>query len=245
MKKVIVITGASSGIGEATAKMLAPDYKIVLAARREDRLKALVEEIKTIGGEAQYKVTDVASYDQVEALAKFALDTYGQIDVWINNAGIMPQAWMKEKKVKEWDAMIDVNIKGTLYGIGAALPGMREKKSGQIINVSSVVGFKVAPGATVYSATKFAVRAITEGLRQEVAADRDNIRVTGIYPGYVDTELPNSITDEKMKKQVEDGAKAAQAIAPERVALAIKNAIEMPEDTGLNDIVIRSVYQAF
>ena len=245
MKKVIVITGASSGIGEATAKMLAKDCQLVLAARREDRLKTLVEEIKTMGGEATYQVTDVAVRDQVEALAKFALDTYGQIDVWINNAGIMPQAWMKEKRVEEWDAMIDINIKGVLYGIGAVLPTMREKKSGQIINVSSVVGFKVAPGATVYSATKFAVRAITEGLRQEVAADKDNLRITAIYPGYVDTELPNSITDEKMKQQVKDGAKVAQAISPDRVALAIKNAIEMPEDTSLNDIIIRSVYQGF
>ena len=141
--------------------------------------------------------------------------------------------------------MIDVNIKGTLYGIGAVLPTMREKKSGQIINVSSVAGFKVAPGSTVYSATKFAVRAITEGLRQEVAADKDNIRVTAIYPGYVDTELPNSVIDEKMKKQVEEGMKAVQAISADRVALAIKNAIEMPEDTSLNDIIIRSVYQGF
>ena len=245
MKKVIVITGASSGIGEATAKMLAKDCQLVLAARREDRLKALVEEIKTMGGEATYQVTDVAVRNQVEALAKFALDTYGRIDVWINNAGIMPQAWMKEKRVEEWDAMIDVNIKGTLYGIGAVLPTMREKKSGQIINVSSVAGFKVAPGSTVYSATKFAVRAITEGLRQEVAADKDNIRVTAIYPGYVDTELPNSVIDEKMKKQVEEGMKAVQAISADRVALAIKNAIEMPEDTSLNDIIIRSVYQGF
>ena len=237
MKKVIVITGASSGIGEATAKMLAPDYKIVLAARREDRLKTLVEEIKTIGGEAQYKVTDVSQNDQVEALAKFALNTYGQIDVWINNAGLMPISYLKEKKVKEWDAMIDVNIKGTLYGIGAALPTMREKKSGQIINVSSVQGLVVSPEMVVYSATKFAIRAITEGLRQEVAADRDNIRVTGFYPGAVATELVN-ILDGDLKQYYEQNA-----IPPERVALAIKNAIEMPEDTGLNDIVIRPINQ--
>ena len=237
MKKVIVITGASSGIGEATAKMLAKDCQLVLAARREDRLKTLVEEIKTMGGEATYQVTDVAVRDQVEALAKFALDTYGQIDVWINNAGIMPQAWMKEKKVEEWDAMIDVNIKGTLYGIGAVLPTMRAKKSGQIINVSSVQGLVVSPGMVVYSATKFAVRAITEGLRQEVAADHDKLRITGIYPGAIATELIGTL-DGDLKQYYEQNA-----IPPKRVALAIKNAIEMPEDTGLNDLVIRPISQ--
>ncbi|MCL8213103.1 putative oxidoreductase [Mesoplasma sp. JKS002660] len=244
MKKVVVITGASSGIGEASAKMLAKDYQLVLAARSEAKLQSTVEEIKKLGGEAQYKVTDVSQNDQVEALAKFALDTYGQIDVWINNAGIMPQAWMKEKKVKEWDAMIDVNIKGTLYGIGAALPTMREKKSGQIINIASDLAFSVHPGGVVYSATKYATRAISEGLRQEVAADRDNIRVTAIYPGVVDTNIINTISDVAMKQQVEKFKEAVGAIAPERVALAIKNAIEMPEDTGLNDIVLRSINQA-
>ena len=237
MKKVIVITGASSGIGEATVKMLAKDCQLVLAARREDRLKTLVEEIKTMGGEATYQVTDVAVRDQVEALAKFALDTYGQIDVWINNAGLMPTSFLKENKIQEWDAMIDVNIKGVLYGIGAVLPTMRAKKSGQIINVSSVQGLVVSPGMVVYSATKFAVRAITEGLRQEVAADKDNIRITGIYPGAIATELIGAL-DGDLKQYYEQNA-----IPPDRVALAIKNAIEMPEDTGLNDLVIRPVSQ--
>lgn len=191
--KVVIITGASSGIGEATANELASKgAKLVLAARREDRLKKLHEEIEKNGGKAGYKVTDVASNEQMEELAQYALSEFGKIDVMVNNAGVMPLSLLIEKKVNEWNTMIDVNLKGVLYGIAAVLPSMRERKSGHIINVSSIAGHLVGPATAVYSATKFAVRALTEGLRQEEAAN--NIRTTIISPGSVASELPDTIS---------------------------------------------------
>ncbi|MCH2456368.1 MAG: SDR family oxidoreductase, partial [Idiomarina sp.] len=166
--KVVVITGASSGLGEATAKMLAEKgAKLVLGARREERLKQLVDDIKNSGGEAIYKTVDVTKRSEVEALANAARDEFGRIDVLVNNAGLMPLAPLDELKVDEWDQMIDVNIKGVMYGVGAVLPTMRKQESGHIINLSSVAGHVVFPGATVYCATKFAVKAISEGIRQE------------------------------------------------------------------------------
>ena len=180
--KVIVITGASSGIGESTARLLASQgAKVVLGARRKDRIDALVGEIRKAGGNAAGFKTDVTQRDQVEALVNGALREHDRIDVIVNNSGIMPIAPMAARKVEEWDRMIDVNIKGLLYGVAAVLPIMQRQKQGHIINLASVLGFKVfAPGGTVYSATKFAVRAITEGLRIELKAD--NIRTTMISP---------------------------------------------------------------
>lgn len=242
-QKVVVITGASSGIGEATAKLLARrGDKLVLAARREDRLQKLVEEIQATGGEACYQVTDVTSPEAVEALAQRSLKEYGQIDVWVNNAGLMPQSTLMKKKVAEWDRMIDVNIKGVLYGIAAALPHMRAQRRGQIINISSVAGHHVNIGSSVYSATKYAVRAISEGLRQEEAAADSNVRVTIISPGAVATELTNTITDEDLKPAFEK-LYEEYAISSDRVAETIAFAMDMPEDTSMNEILLRPTQQ--
>lgn len=241
--KVIVITGASSGIGEATAKRLASrGDTVVLGARREERLKALTDEIKTQGGEAAYQVTDVTSRQNVETLAKKALDAYGRIDVWVNNAGLMPHSTFDKLKVDEWERMIDVNLKGTLYGIAAALPSMRERKSGHFINLSSVAGHQVHAGGGVYSGTKYAVRAISEALRQEEAAAGSNIRVTIISPGAVATELTHTITDADLKGGIENLYKQV-AIPADRVAEAIAFAIDVPEDTTMNEILLRPTRQ--
>src|SRR3982074_331552 len=199
--KIVVITGASSGLGEATARRLsAAGAKIVLGARRTKHLDALAGELTGNGGSAIAITTDVTDREQVKALVDAAGRTYGRVDVMINNAGLMPQAPLERLKVEEWDRMIDVNIKGVLYGIAAALPYMKAQKSGHIINVSSVAGHKVAPGGTVYSATKHAVRVISEGLRQEVKPY--NIRTTVISPGAVATELVNSITEPDIAENV-------------------------------------------
>ncbi|GAK48259.1 short-chain dehydrogenase/reductase SDR [Secundilactobacillus oryzae JCM 18671] len=243
MSKVIVITGASSGIGEATAKKLADNgNQVVVSARREDRLKQLVAKIEAAGGQAVYHVTDVTKREEVADLAKFAVDTYGKIDVWMNNAGLMPQSTLDRYKIDEWDRMIDVNIKGVLYGIAAALPYMREQKSGHIINTSSVAGHAVHPGGSVYSATKFAVRVISEGLRQEEALAESNIRISVISPGAVATELPDTITDPDTKKRV-DKLYEDFAIDAERVAAAVQYAVDAPADTAINEIVIRPTSQ--
>ena len=190
---IVVITGASSGIGRATALLLASRCaKLVLGARREQELAKVAGEIEAAGGSVAYRVTDVTRREDLQALVEFACQRFGRIDVLINNAGIGPISRFDALKVDDWDAMIDVNIKGVLYGIAAALPHMQRQKSGHIINVSSVAGHKVRPGGAVYSATKHAVRALSEGLRQEVKPY--NIRTTVISPGAVATELPDSIT---------------------------------------------------
>jgi len=179
--KVIIITGASSGIGEATAKLLAKNgARVVLGARRTDRLEAIAKDIRAEGGTVEYQALDVTQRSQMEDLVQFAQSKFDRVDVLINNAGIMPLSALDQLKVEEWDKMIDVNIKGVLYGIAAALPVMKAQKSGQIINLSSIGGHAVSPTAAVYCATKFAVGAISEGLRQEVGGD---IRVTVISPG--------------------------------------------------------------
>ncbi|MBW7455429.1 SDR family oxidoreductase [Paenibacillus sepulcri] len=239
--KVIIITGASSGIGEATAKLLAQQgAKVVLAARREDRLQTIVNDIKQDGGEAVYIPTNVASSEDMQKLAQFALQQYGRIDVLVNNAGIMPVSHLNELKIQEWDQMIDVNIKGVLYGIAAVLPTMREQKSGHILNVSSVVGYQVSPTAAVYSATKFAVRAISEGLRQEESPS-SNIRSTIISPGLTDTELTDTISSPEIKAMASQ--MKSMAISPFSIARAIAYAINEPEDTGVNEIIIRPTIQ--
>lgn len=237
--KVIVITGASSGIGEATALELAKaGHKIVLAARREERLKKLVEKIKKHSSKTIYQVTDVSLFDDVKKLAEKAVSEFGQIDVWLNNAGIMPQSTFDKYKVKEWEQMVDVNIKGVLYGIAAALPVMREKKAGHFINLSSIAGHIVHSGSGVYSATKFAVLAISEALRQEEAIAKSNIRVTVISPGAIATELTHTISDETTKAGI-DSFYEKFAITPDRIAKTIAFAIDMPDDTDLNEIIIR------
>ncbi|MFL6558165.1 MAG: SDR family oxidoreductase [Bacillus sp. (in: firmicutes)] len=240
--KVVIITGASSGIGEATAKELASKgAKLVLTARRENRLKKLQEEIQNNGGQAIYKVSDVTSSKQMEELAEYALNEFGKIDVLVNNAGIMPQAFLAENKVDEWDKMIDVNIKGVLYAIAAIVPSMRERKSGHVINLSSVAGHNIYPGGTVYCGTKFAVKAISEGLRQEEAMSGTNIRVTNISPGAVTSELLETTSDQTMKAGLEDFYKVA--IDAESIARAISFAIEQPADVGINELIIRPTVQ--
>ncbi|MYL65085.1 SDR family NAD(P)-dependent oxidoreductase [Bacillus hwajinpoensis] len=240
-EKVVIITGASSGIGEETAKLLSDKgAKLVLAARREDRLKELKKKIEDNGGEAIYQVTDVTSSEEMESLAQYAYDTFGKIDVIVNNAGLMPLSLLHKKKYDEWDKMIDVNIKGVLYGIGAVLPYMREKKEGHVINISSVAGHEISPGSSVYSATKFAVRAITEGLRMEESVG-NNIRATIISPGAVSTELTETITDDDVKSSID--AVYSGAIKADSIARTIVFAIEEPAEVAINEILVRPTNQ--
>lgn len=240
--KVIIITGASSGIGEASARHLALKGAFMsLGARRKDSLDRIVKEIKDSGGKAESIVTDVTSRQQVIDLVKFTFETYGRIDVLINNAGIMPLSRIDELQFDEWDNMIDTNIKGVLYGIGAVLPYMKKQKSGHIINVASVAGHRVpiGSGSAIYSATKFAVRAISEGLRQEVTSY--NLRTTIISPGAIKTELPNSITDPDSKTTMKGIIEIA--ISADSIARAIAYAIEQPEDFDVNEILLRPTRQ--
>lgn len=233
--KVIVITGATSGLGEAAAKDLSQQGAIVvLGARRVDRINALAEEINKNGGKALALATDVVKVEQVKALVDAAIKTYGRIDVIINNAGLMPHSPLDRLKIDEWNQMIDVNIKGVLYGIAAALPYMKEQKSGQIINVSSVAGHVVRPGGVVYSATKHAVRVISEGLRQEVKPY--NIRTMIISPGAVDTELPNTISEPDVAKGIKDFYEQ-YAIPASSFARAVAYAISQSEDVDINEIM--------
>ena len=240
--KVIVITGASSGLGEETAKHLAQKGAIVvLGARRSDKLEQIVSDITSKGGKAIYQVTDVTNKAQVQRLVDLAVTTYGRIDVLINNAGIMPIAPMSEVRTDEWDNMIDINIKGVLYGIAAALPIFQKQESGHFINLGSVAGIKVfSPGGTVYSGTKYAVRAISDGLRHEVGG---HIRSTTIEPGAVDSELKLSTNHQESSAGVNEFYK--MAIPAASVARAIAFAIEQPADVDINEIVIRPTVQDF
>ncbi|MDL4843178.1 SDR family oxidoreductase [Aquibacillus rhizosphaerae] len=239
--KVVIITGASSGIGEETAKELAQNgAKVVLAARRENRLKEIQKVIEDKGNTATYKVTDVTSFDEMESLAQTAHEKFGKVDVIVNNAGLMPLSFLNKRKINEWNTMIDVNIKGVLNGIGAVLPYMREQKEGHVVNISSVAGHSVGPGSAVYSGTKFAVRAITEGLRKEESAS-SNIRATIISPGAIETELTDHITDEDIRAAT--GEIKKMAIEPEHIARTIRFAIEQPEEVGINEMVVRPTVQ--
>jgi NADP-dependent 3-hydroxy acid dehydrogenase YdfG len=239
--KVIVITGASSGLGEAAARHLsAQGATVVLGARRADRIKALADELAGGGAKALAVVTDVVNRDQVQKLIDSAVQTYGRIDVLINNAGLMPLAPLERLKVEEWDQMIDVNIKGVLYGIAAALPHMKRQKSGQIINVSSVYGHVVGPGAAVYCATKFAVRALSEGLRQEVKPY--NIRTTVISPGAVATELLDHISEKDVAKNVREFV-GNIAIPADSFARMVAFAISQPEEVDVSEILFRPTRQ--
>ncbi len=237
--KVVIITGASSGLGEATARRLAKNgAKLMLAARREERLQELVADIEKDGGTAKYQVTDVSDRSGVEALAKAAKDAYGRIDVLVNNAGLMPLSPLAETKIDEWEKMVDVNIKGVLYNIAAVMPVMLQQESGQIINISSVAGHKVFPGGAVYCATKFAVKAISEGIRLESGG---KIRSTNISPGVVATELTNTITHEETAKNVDQ--LYSVAIDADAIARAITYAIEQPGDVDVNEMIIRPTQQ--
>ena len=239
--KVVAITGASSGLGEATARRLSDEgATIVLGARRSDRLQKLMSEITGKGGKALAKTTDVTQVDEVRALVDAAVQAYGRIDVMINNAGLMPQSPLERLKIDDWDRMIDVNIKGVLYGIAAALPYMKAQKSGHFINVSSVAGHKVRRGGVVYAATKHAVRVISEGLRQEVKPY--NIRTTVISPGAVATELPNSMTEPDLAEGMQKFYEAT-AIPADSFARAVVFAMSQPEDVDVNEILFRPTRQ--
>ena len=232
--KVIAITGASSGIGEATSRLLAQKGAlVVLGARRTDRLESLVSAIRAEGGSAQYRALDVTKREDVEAFVNFAQSEFGKVDVVINNAGVMPLSPLEALKVNEWNQMIDVNIRGVLHGIAAGLPIMKKQGFGQFINISSIGGHAVYPTAAVYCATKFAVIAISEGLRQE----NDNIRVTVISPGVTESELADSISDEGAREGMREFRKIA--IGPDAIARAIAFAVEQPNDVDVNEIIVR------
>jgi NADP-dependent 3-hydroxy acid dehydrogenase YdfG len=237
--KVVVITGASSGLGEATARRLAREgAKLVLGARRLERLQTLAGEL-SLGDEAVVQ-TDVTDYEQVRRLVDHAVQTHGRVDAIINNAGLMPLSPLEALKVEDWDRTIDVNLKGVLYGIAAALPHMKEQQSGHVINVSSVAGHTVNPGGAVYSATKYGVRVISEALRQEVKPY--NIRTTVISPGAVATELPGSVTEPDVAENV-DALYESVAVSADSFASMVLFAMSQPEDVDVNEILFRPTRQ--
>jgi NADP-dependent 3-hydroxy acid dehydrogenase YdfG len=239
--KVVVITGASSGNGEATARHLsAQGAAVVLGARRHDRIKSLADELTRRGGKAFAVATDVTEYEQVKTLVDAAAQTYGRIDVMLNNAGLMPHSPLERLKIDDWNRMIDVNLKGVLYGIAAAFPYMKRQKSGHFINVSSVAGHKVRPGSAVYAATKTAVLVLSEGLRQEVKPY--NIRTTVISPGALATELASSITEPDIAENI--GKFMHEIGLPaDSFARAVAFAVDQPEDMDVNEILFRPTRQ--
>lgn len=233
--KVILITGASSGIGEACARLLAEKgAQLLLGARRTERLQQLVDDIRLTGGTADFRHLDVTSQDDTQAFVDAALAQHGRVDVLINNAGVMPLSRLDGLKVNEWNRMIDVNIRGVLHGIAAALPVMQRQRSGQFINIASIGAYSVSPTAAVYCATKYAVRAISEGLRQEVGGD---IRVTLVSPGVVESELAESITDPSSREAMKSFRKVA--ITPDAIARAIAYAVEQPADVDVSELIVR------
>lgn len=232
--KVVLITGASSGIGEATARLLAAQgHRVYVGARRTDRLETLVQEIRANGGTAAFRALDVTSAEDMRDFVRGAEAAYGQMDVIVNNAGVMPLSPLNSLKVDEWDRMIDVNIRGVLHGIAAVLPGMERQGHGQVINVSSIGGLAVSPTAAVYCATKFAVRAISDGLRQET----NKIRVTVVCPGVVESELADTITDDTARVAMQSFRRVA--LHPDAIARAIAYAIEQPDDVDVSEVVVR------
>lgn len=232
--KVVLITGASSGIGAATARHLAAlGARVVLGARRLDRLTSLAAEISAAGGEVRVRTLDVTRRADFEAFVASAREAYGDIDVLVNNAGIMPLSPLAARKVDEWEQMIDVNVRGVLYGIAAVLPQMTARGRGHIVNVASIGAHRVSPTAAVYCATKFAVRAISDGLRQET----DRIRVTVISPGVTESELAETITDETARKAMQSYRQIA--IPAEAVAAAISYAVSQPDSVDVSEIVVR------
>ncbi len=240
--KVVVITGASSGLGEATARLLASrGAKIFLGARRTERLNGVVADIQRAGGQAGSRTVDVTKRAEVEAFIRAVVEKFGRIDVVVNNAGLMAFAPLVKTMVDEWDRMIDVNLKGVLYGIAAALPVFERQKSGHFVNLASVAGLKVSQGGAVYAGTKHAVRAISEGLRQEAG---EGIRTTIISPGAVQSELPLGSSDPESAARVKDLYQRT-AIPADAVARAIAYAIAQPDDVDVNEIVLRPTVQEF
>jgi len=232
--KVILITGASSGIGAGIARELAASgATLLLGARRIDRLETLAAELKQQGAEVAVAALDVTSRASVQQFAEVALEKWGRIDVMINNAGVMPLSPLASLKVDEWDQMIDVNIKGVLYGIAAVLPPMLAREAGHIINIASIGALSVSPTAAVYCATKFAVRAISDGLRQE----NTQLRVTCIHPGVVESELASTITDPAAAALMDDYRSIA--LQPAAIGRAVRFAIEQPDDVDVSEIVVR------
>ena len=232
--RIVLVTGASSGIGETTARLLAErGATVVLGARRIDRLEALVSQIAASGGKAVARSLDVTSRADVQAFADHALAQFGRIDVLVNNAGVMPLSPLSALKLDEWDTMIDVNIRGVLHGIAAVLPAMERQGQGHVVNVSSIGGLFVMPTAAVYCATKYAVRAISEGLRME----SDIVRVTCVYPGAVESELAGTITHAESAEAI--GRFRQIALKPEAIAGAIAHAIAQPPEVDTTDIVVR------
>ncbi|QVI80727.1 SDR family oxidoreductase [Pseudomonas syringae] len=238
--KVVLITGASSGIGEAAARLIAAKgAHVVLGARRIERLQTLAAGIEAQGGSARFRSLDVTDALDMQAFADFAKHAFGKIDVIINNAGVMPLSPLAALKIAEWNQMLDVNVRGVLHGIAAVLPSMQAQGHGQIINISSIGGLAVSPTAAVYCATKFAVRAISDGLRQET----DKIRVTVVCPGVVESELADSISDETAR----DAMKAFRKVAlePDAIARALVYAIEQPDGVDVSEIVVRPTGSAY
>lgn len=242
--KVVIITGASSGIGEASAKLLAKNgAKLVLGARRTERLKEIADQIIQAGGQATYRSTDVTKPAEVKALVQLAKDQFGRVDVIFNNAGIMPSSPISALHVDEWNAMIDINLKGVLNGVAAVMPDFTSQKHGQIITTSSVAGIKSFPGAGVYGATKFAVRNLMEVIRMESAQEGTNIRTATLYPAAINTELLHTITDEKTRAGM-DSLYNSVGISPQAVARVVNFAIDQPEDVNVNEFTIYPTKQA-
>lgn len=240
--KVALVTGASSGIGRATALALSrAGARVAAGARRTDRLESLRQEIEKAGGEVMIQKLDVTKKEECDAFVQAAVNKWGTVDILVNNAGLMPLSFFKKLKVSEWDQMIDVNIRGVVYCTAAAIPLMAEKKSGHIVNMSSIAGRVVFPAGAVYCATKHAVTAFSEGLRQEFSV-RSGIRVTCIEPGVVDTELNDTITDESLAKFVES-TKQMAALKAEDIANAILFAVESPPHMNVNEITLRPTTQ--
>lgn len=243
--KVIIITGASSGIGAASAKLLASrGAKVVLGARREDRLKALAEEIRAAGGEAVYQVLDVTRQTDNDAIVQLAKDTFGKVDVIFLNAGIMPSAPLSAMKTADWHDMVDINIKGVLNGVAAVLPTFTAQKGGQVIATSSVAGLKAYPSAAVYGGTKWFVREFMEVLRIESALEGTNIRTATIYPAAINTELLTTISDEATAAGMQ-ALYAAHGITPDRIASVVAFAIEQPADTNVTELTVGPTTQAW
>jgi NADP-dependent 3-hydroxy acid dehydrogenase YdfG len=239
--KVVAITGASSGIGEATALLLAErGARLVLGARNPDGLDAVAARLSATGGDAIAKVTDVSCREDLTAFVALAAETYGQLDVLVSNAGIMPVSQFDELRVDDWEAMVDVNLKGVLFGIAAALPVFRRQGFGHFVNIASTAAFRVTPGQSVYAGTKMAVRAISEGLRQEAG---ENLRVTIVSPGMTLTNFAESITDEAARAELER-RRDDIAMPPNAVARAIAFAIDEPADVDIGEVVVRPTAQA-
>lgn len=239
--KVVVITGASSGLGAAAARLLSQQgATVVLGARRLDRIQALASELSESSGKALAIGTDVTQCEQVKNLVDSAVQKYGRVDVMVNNAGLMPHSPLERLKVQDWDRMIDVHLKGLMYGIAAALPHMIRQKSGHMIMVSSVAGHKVRPSSAVYAATKTAVRVVAEGFRQEVKPH--NIRTTIISPGAVVTNLSDSITEPDIQKAVRDFT-AEYAVSADSFARMLSFALSQPDDVDVNEILYRPTRQ--